>query len=179
MEDVEDHDDVGLAERGAAHVAMGEVRFPPQRRLRPRDVDRHEVDALECPRRRRRGPVGGPVARGVPRAGCGEERREDPLATADVEDSRLASQQSLLEEVAEDGVAAQLAAREVAGEPVPRRVAQRRIPDEGAEERGTHESTAWRRVTARSPRDCAASSRRGSASRITGRPSALRAALPS
>src|SRR5204863_1792151 len=118
------------------------------------------------------------IARGR-RAGGVEQRREQSLAAAQVEDARAGRDEALGEETGEHRIADELGVGEVAREALVRWITRRGRAGERAERRIGHGSMAWESVTDFRRRLASASSRRGSTASTTGVPFLVRAAWPS
>jgi hypothetical protein len=148
-----------------------------ERGSRPFDIGGHQLDAGIGGDARRSGPSGRPVAGIEAIARRGQPRGQQALAAADVE-QRAVADQAALEQCAEDRVAVELAPRETPGEAAGGTIRSARRIEQRRNRSPAHYSTE-RNVTGRKPARRTASSRRGSTSRITGLPAAVRAALPS
>ena len=170
VQHVEDDDGVDGGEGGACACRRRRCRRRRRARARARSTSRaQQLDAADADVDRRLGPVARPaaLARGLRRGR--EQAGEQALAAADVEHARARRDQAAREQMAEDRVPAQLAAREVPGEAAGAPVGRARRASTSA--RHAAAASALLMATRSRARPAAASSR-------AHRGSALRAASP-
>src|SRR6185369_17822069 len=186
VEDVEDDDGVGLGERRRAYVGADDLGSVAERVAGALDVAPLQLDAANADVERRLGPAARPAAVARRARRRGEQAREQPLAAADVEDARARRDHPARQQVDEDRIPTELAAREVPCEAARAAVRRARLADERAPRRDRVDSAhdvggrvgsssaraASGSVTAVSPSASMRSSSAGSVATTTATPSA-------
>ena len=144
VEDVEQDDGIDRAEGRRPHVGADEVGAVAERAPGARDVACEQLDAAHVDIDRRRGPGVGQRPWRAAAPAARDQAGEQALAAADVEHARARRDHAAREQVAEDRIPAQLAAREVPGEAARALVRRARRRDERAPGELARRRRSWR-----------------------------------